>query len=79
MTPTFPAALRAACLEAGLSQRQLGDAIGVGQPAISLIETGTNAPTLRHFTAMVHALDLDATGMLTVAANSHPTQERGSF
>lgn len=64
MTPTVAAALRAARLEAGLSQRQLAEHVGVGQPAISRIEAGQNVPTLPHFASLVRALELDPAGVL---------------
>ena len=39
--------LRDARVSQGLSQRQVADLMGVGQPEISMWETGVHAPTLR--------------------------------
>jgi transcriptional regulator with XRE-family HTH domain len=57
MSTTLPEAIRAARLEAGLSQRALAERIGVTQPAISFIEHGRNLPTLGH--ALVIARELE--------------------
>ena len=48
----------------GLSQRQLGDAIGVSDNAISQFERGRIKPRLHHCMALAQALGIDA-GILT--------------
>ncbi len=64
MTP-LPAAIRAERVKRGLSQRELGERLGVRQTAISHLALGRNAPRLPHFAALIRELELDATEVLS--------------
>lgn len=39
--------IKALRIERGMNQAALGDVLGVGQRAVSMIESGTNQPTLK--------------------------------
>ena len=55
----FGARLRRARLEAGLTQRQVGDRIGVAQSDVSDYERGRHQPARRRLVALVELLGLD--------------------
>lgn len=57
--PDFGAALRAARLDAGLSQRQLAEASGRAQQNISGYENGFKAPNLATLLSLTDALGYD--------------------
>jgi len=58
---TFAEILRDRRISLGLTQRELGEAIGCGQSQISEYETGTVQPTLPLFIVWAYALNFNIT------------------
>lgn len=58
------ARIRAARLDAGLTQADLAKAAGISRPQVANIEAGATDTPLRVFVAMIRTLKLDATAAL---------------
>lgn len=59
-----PSRLREARAKRGLSQRQLGEAIGQERVVVVRYENGRQTPSAPTLTAMAHALDVEITELL---------------
>ncbi|WP_235209922.1 helix-turn-helix domain-containing protein [Sphingobium sp. Ant17] len=65
-----PASLAQLRLKAGLSQKQLADAIGTSQPAISNYESGEREPTIANIKSMARALNVSFDVLLPVLGHN---------
>lgn len=75
---TFPERLRAARLQRGLTQRQVGDAIGLSETAVTGYESGYSTPRFDTIAPLCRVLGVSSDWLLAVELPS-PTTERATL